>query len=424
MRRRVFELIKDLLIVLLSLSIVVLTLLALPARTLAQTPWLASLLAPLSPVLGMERIELTQTQSQETDPAAAQPVSISVMGAAGRSSVGYDTPALDSAYAALGSLLAQAMDTAQPVQSSTRARLYDALRSTGSVAFLYPGSVPAQAVAAWLGAELPGSAPAAWLYALSVQDDAVLLYLLGTDVWVYPTQLPPAALTQALAAYLPDGSFFAFESSEPYYTRLDSCTLLPGTSPTVHAAAVQNPCDGRFVTALASALGFNPYGDASYTDDAGNRYFTETACSLQLYTDGRLRLRSRDAARFPAGTSADSHIDAARTLLGTLLSGVTSDARLYLTGVSSADDGSTVYTFDYVLSGLRIAQQSGDGARVTVKDGHITEVDALLRSYTLTDTVLPLLPAAQAAAVTPAGTRMQLCYAANGTQQLTAGWAG
>ena len=423
MRHRVRELLKDLLIILLALSIVALTLLALPARTLTQTPWLASLLAPLTSVLGMERIELTQTQSQEADPAASQPIAISVMGAAGRSSIGYDTAALDSAYAALGSLLAQALDTAQPGQSSTRARLYDALQNAQSVAFLYPGSIPAQAVAAWLGAELPDSAPAAWLYALSVQDGAVQLYLLGTDVWVYSTQLPADALTQALSAYLPDGSFFAFESAEPLYAQLDSCTLLPGTSPTVYAAAGQNPCDSRFVTTLASALGFNPYGDASYTDDAGNRYFTETACSLQIYTDGRLRLRSRDAARFPAGATADSQISAARALLTTLLTGVTSDARLYLTGTASTEDGSgTVYTFDYVLSGLRIAQTSGSGARVTIQDGHITEVDALLRSYTLTENTLALLPVAQAAAILPAGTRMQLCYAASGTQQLTAGW--
>ena len=48
MRHRVRELLKDLLIILLALSIVALTLLALPARTLTQTPWLASLLAPLT----------------------------------------------------------------------------------------------------------------------------------------------------------------------------------------------------------------------------------------------------------------------------------------------------------------------------------------------------------------------------------------
>lgn len=422
MRHRIWELVKDLLIVVLALVIAVLALLALPSRTVQQTPWLASLLTPFTNVLGMERMELTQTQQQERDPAAAQPVAISVMGAAGRSSAMYDAAALEERYASLGSLLAQALDMAQPGTETTLARLYAALSGEQSVAFCYAGSIPSQAVASWLGADAPQDAPQAWLYVLSVQEGAVQLYLLGETVWVYPTQMDVQTVQQALSGELPDGSFFAFESSDPVYTRLDSCTLLPGRTPVVYEAEAQNPCDSRFVTALASALGFNPYGDAGYIDEAGNAFYSETACSLQVYTDGRLRLLSRDENRFPAADGADGAIDAARALLGTLLSGVSSDARLELTEYTQDETG-TVCTFEYVLGGIPVAQSSGAGARVTVQDGHITQVEAMLSSYTLLETPVTLLPPTQAAAVMDAGARMRLCYAP-GTQQLTAGWIG
>lgn len=41
MARKILEIFKDVLIVVLALAIVVLTLLALPARTITSTPWLA-----------------------------------------------------------------------------------------------------------------------------------------------------------------------------------------------------------------------------------------------------------------------------------------------------------------------------------------------------------------------------------------------
>ena len=42
MARKILEIFKDVLIVVLALAIVVLTLLALPARTITSTPWLAA----------------------------------------------------------------------------------------------------------------------------------------------------------------------------------------------------------------------------------------------------------------------------------------------------------------------------------------------------------------------------------------------
>lgn len=421
MRKKVVELCKSLLIALLALSILALTILALPTRTLTQTPWLATILSPFAQVLGMERASAPLAQADETSAPAAQPVQLSIMTAGGRSTLSYDFAALDEGYETLGGLLAQALDTADAPQQATRARLFDALGGE-SVAFIYPGALPADAVASWLGAD--GAALAgcdAWLFALSARGETAQLYLLGETALVAETQLASEAVTRAAGAYHPDGSQFLFENAAEPYAHLDGAALIPA-APTLRAAELTNPCDSRFITALASRLGFNPYGDATYTDDAGNTFFSETNYTLQISADGRLRLRSQDRARLPASGGAAGQIQAARELLGQLLSGVQSDARLYLTGYTPTDTGA-VCTFDYVLSGARVLQASGAGASVTISSGRITAVDAVLAGYTLTDGTLTLLPAAQAAVLLADDTRMELCYAVSGGQ-LSAGWIG
>lgn len=421
MRKKVVELCKSLLIALLALSILALTILALPTRTLTQTPWLAAILSPFAQVLGMERASAPLAQADETSAPAAQPVQISIMTGGGRATLAYDFTALDEGYEALGGLLAQALDSADAPQQATRARLFDALGGE-SVAFIYPGALPADAVASWLGAD--GAALAgcdAWLFALSARGETAQLYLLGETALVADTQLASETITHAAGAYHPDGSQFLFENAAEPYAHLDGAALIPA-APTLRAAELTNPCDSRFITALASRLGFNPYGDATYTDDAGNTFFSETNYTLQISADGRLRLRSQDRARLPASGGAAGQIQAARELLGQLLSGVQSDARLYLTGYTPTDTGA-VCTFDYVLSGARVLQASGAGASVTISGGRITAVDAVLAGYTLTDEALTLLPAAQAAVLLDDDTRMELCYAVSGGQ-ISAGWIG
>ena len=59
MARKILEIFKDVLIVVLALAIVVLTLLALPARTITSTPWLAAILRPVAPLFGLSQSELT-----------------------------------------------------------------------------------------------------------------------------------------------------------------------------------------------------------------------------------------------------------------------------------------------------------------------------------------------------------------------------
>ena len=75
MARKILEIFKDVLIVVLALAIVVLTLLALPVRTITSTPWLAAILRPVAPLFGLSQSELTYSGDVVADEVhgAAQP---------------------------------------------------------------------------------------------------------------------------------------------------------------------------------------------------------------------------------------------------------------------------------------------------------------------------------------------------------------
>ena len=411
------------LIALLVVAILALTILALPSRIVRQTPWLAAALKPFAPLFGMQEADLTYQQTAVSVPDAAQPLAITVKNAAGRCSYQYDFTALDAAYESLGSALGQALDTAAAPEESTLAKLYAAMTGEG-VLFEYPAEIPADVLASWLDAQMDGEAPQADVYFLSIQDGAVRLYLAGTACYVCDTTLSADTLAQLLDTFRPDGSFFAMEDSGTRYDRLDRCSLLPAGSVTVPAVSAADPVTTQLVTSMASKLGFNPYGDASYTDTAGTTYFTETSSTLTIAQDGTVTLHnsSQTDKRFllPSG-GAGEIIEAARSLLSEITSDTLGNARLYLSSYQQAQD-TVVCTFDYVVSGVPVAQQSGPAASFTFAGSVLTEASVLLRTYSAASEQLTLMPAAQAAVIVPEGTKLTAVYADRGEDTLSAGW--
>ena len=208
--RRWTEIGKDLLIVILVAALLTLTLLALPERTLTSSPVLSAALKPFAGLFGLDQAELTYTEKALPGLDAAQPLAVSVRNSAGRYTAQYDFETLDSVYEALGSMLGQALESAQ-LEQTTLQKLYSAIAGT-SVTFVYPAELPSGVLAEWLGAQAPEAGEAAMLYVLSLQESgAVRLYLCGESCWVGDTALSGDALTQALDSYRPDGSFFALE---------------------------------------------------------------------------------------------------------------------------------------------------------------------------------------------------------------------
>lgn len=413
---------KSILIALLALMLVVLTILALPAKTVTDTPWLAAIVRPFASVMGLTQGELTYTPMADAGSVtgAAQPTAISVQNPAGRTSYQYSLSALDSAFEQFGAALGQALETAQEPERTSALRVQQALSNT-SVAFYYPGETLAALAASWLHVDTALTERAQW-FILSVEKSGVRLYLVGSEQFSCQTQVSGESLEQLLQNCTPDGSFFAFEDAQHRFSALAPLSLLPGQTPELHAAEASNPCDARFSDALASTLGFNPYGDARYTDDAGNTTYTETGYTLSISASGELLLRSEgQVTRFSAASQTPSElVECARSLLATMTSGILADARLYVTSFEQ-DGAQSVCTFDYCLGGIPVLPAGGHAAEIRFSGASIVQVRLLLRSYTLTTQTLSVLPPAQAAAILPEGSDLQLIYSddANG---VSAGW--
>ena len=268
---------------------------------------------------------------------------------------------------------------------------------------------------------LDESVRAQWLI-LANEDAAVNLYLVGDELFVCQTQLDGDALEQLLQSCTPDGSFFAFEDAQARFSSVEPLSLLPGQTPQIHAAEAANPCDARFSDALAATLGFNPYGDARYTDDAGNTTYTETGYALSISASGELLLRADvQSTRFQAASGEQAElVECARSLLSAMTAGVNSDARLYLTDLEQ-NGSESVCTFDYFLSGIPVLPAGGYGAEVRFSGTSIVQVRLVLRAYTLTTQTLSVLPPAQAAAILPEGSALRLVYS-DTSAGITAGW--
>ena len=121
-RRKWLERAKSLLIAVLALTGLALTVLALPAKTVTDTPWLAALVRPFASVMGLTQGELTATPMADAASVtgAAQPGAVSVRNPAGRTSFQFDTAALDTAFEQFGAALGQALEAAAPARPPAR----------------------------------------------------------------------------------------------------------------------------------------------------------------------------------------------------------------------------------------------------------------------------------------------------------------
>ena len=217
--------------------------------------------------------------------------------------------------------------------------MQEALGKT-SVAFCYPGEISSKLAASWLHVDTDLDTQSRW-FILAGDGVYVTLYLVGEELFSCQTQMRAESLEQLLQSCTPDGSFFAFEDAQSRFDTLAPLSLLPGQTPAIHEASAANPCDARFSDALASSLGFNPYGDARYTDDAGNTTYTETGYALSISAAGELTLRSDgQVTRFRAASGEEADlVECARSLLSTMTAGASGDARLYLTGLQAGRRG-------------------------------------------------------------------------------------
>lgn len=415
--RRLVELLKTILIVLLICSMVLLTVAVVPTYTLREVPWLSSLLQPIAPLLGLPQAELTYVAAAPAVLDAAKPVAISVRNSAGRSTARWDFNALDARFDSLGSFLGQALDTAEIFTKVSQTQLQTAL-SGNSAYFDYGKPLPATLLASWLGGTLEAAVPDTESCLLAVSGSAVQLYLIGETSYVADTPLAAGELTTLLESFRPDGSQFAFEAGYD----LAPLSLLPGSAVAVPGGSVSDPVTSRYVEQLATDLGFNPYGESRYTDTDGAIHFSEANCALTIEPGGTIALTSAAEDRFAAsGPDLAALVETARQLTALATGDSQGDGRLYLSGVTKTET-ETVCTFDYLFSGIPVVLDGGSAASVTFSGQTVTQMT--VRPYRFSPdggTIYPL-PVAQAAALLPVGSELTLQYRLTTGGILDAGW--
>lgn len=413
------ETVKTLIIVLLLLLVVLLSMAANYYSGASRLPALEKLAALFGSAAA-------QPPRQSQEPAltdASQPLLISIHGTLGRTSFWGDFNLLDSAFETFGGYLAEALDTAGAPEEITKSAFCAALKER-SVYFAYPCDVPLGALSAWLDADAPLELSAGQ-FILSGSGSSVVLLLAGRDGFFrVSTEVDLTTFQSALESMPADGTFFALESQDPHYGSLDPLALVDLSRSAVLGGQGSNPCDDAFLTATAAALGFNPYGDSTYRDEADSTVYTEADCALRISAGGVLTLQNqRASSRFSAaGDSDGERIEYVRALLQRIAGSELGDGRLMLTGLSRDGEIDTV-AFSYVLAGLPVELADGPAVTARFRGAVLTELTFQLRTYvTASSNQLGFLSAPQAAAILPEGAALRLAYADSGDGALQVGW--
>lgn len=413
--RRWVELLKDLLIVLLTCSAVFLA---------WQTPMVTHLrgwVAPPAPPV---------TEPSARSEEALTPYALRIQNSLGSYAANYDGPTLTRTFQRFSGLLGEALASDEVPERITAQQWRSLLESPGFYCALR-GTLPLSLLPEWLGMES----------SVSGQAEALVLSWNGSRVWLgwrnsggffrIRTQVDFAGdLSPLVESFSPNGGAFAYTLSEDSaYEALDPYVLITPTAPQPKNFAAASPDltgDTETLTRLLNALGFLSGTDAAY-ETPGGLTVTENGDRLQVSSGGTITYRAGEELRFPvSGTSAGQGAQAAWELLCRVAEPFENTPAYILTGVEAADNGWTI-TFEARLEGIPVTTgASGWCARFTVDERKITDFTLTLRTYTSTGEVTPLpeprLAAAALRSIPESDGTLVLCYPDNLSSTLTAGW--
>ena len=433
-RRRLLELGKDLLIVLLLLSACYLA-----ARSQLYTGLMDGeglLSRAVTPFTGTD-----QTDPVETDPTVPaegiQAVRLAVCHGLGESGqpirygVQYDAAQAGTDFSALSNYLFEAAASASDPQVVSQLEWLQALQSPG-VYFDLLGNVPLDYLGSssrtdpvrrlalvWEGG------PTARLYYKN--ETSGLYYSCGTSVqW-------DGYLEHALEDYTDNGARFAFELEGSGCESLQSETLIFPQAPQPGLYQVQTVLDlndAASRTALENALGFR---GADYP--VPGEWVIREEDELRISADGTLVYEAASESlepRYQAGSRTQAvalafHLTQAA--VEAWCGGVQSSGQLCLSEVQ--EDGETLsITLNYTLDGAEVYLSGGrPAASFTVSGGQITAFEIHPRCYVPAEGSSSVLPERQAAAalaaVSPEARReLLLFYEEEDGSPMAARWGG
>ena len=435
-RNQGVERLKTLLIVLLSLSAVYLTGLALIQNEAASgTQGLLGGLISLFHPTHADSTLSSDSGGQLT--AAARPVRIALYDGENRYAVQYDTTQTDKLYDSVGILLGEALTSAARPVSVPEADWRTALQSPG-IWFDFLGHIPLETLSAWTGEGSGNTALTGSVRQIAVArvDGEVRLYYHNESDGLYyaceTAVVYEGHMDQLLSGYGGNGTFFVFQLREySVYSGLHPYMLLSAATPTPTVYRASNPLsslDDTLIGTLQQALSFQ----TSYYPIPNGIRIREGQETLEISSTGTVSYSTAEgtASRYPVGSESGYDVteivEATRKMAADTVGSYCAAARLYLMAVEKTDDGLEV-RYGYSLNGAEVSLPGGGcAAHFTIQDGQITAFTLCFRRYEdagQTSLVLQERMAAAALdALSPEGRELLLCYRDNGGETVQAGW--
>ncbi|MGE4277192.1 MAG: hypothetical protein AB7E30_08450 [Lawsonibacter sp.] len=427
-RRRVIELGKNILIVLLTCSAL----------------WLAARSQLLGPLTGLFQEEGTQTEAVQTQSGAradaARPLRLTVnlSGGAGqiRYGIQYDTAASDALFQQVASLLVETLSSSGAPETVTRAQWEQAMATAPGVVFDFQGELPMPVLVGWLSGEDTTLTATVRRLVLTVWQETVALYYRDEETGQYYRCLSEVAnqshLEDAVSSLTDNGAMYAFESE--LYENLDPDTLILGTTPVPAVYSASNPMIGGrpALEELMADLGISVNASGFYS--TGNEQVARSGSdSLRLSDRGVAVYEAggEDGAQFQVSTRRGEatlfeSVEACRRLAAATVGDRCGQARLYLMSAQESEDG-LVVRFGYCLNGSTVQLEGDCAAHFLVQNGQITQFELNFRSYTDQGETSMVMPIRQAAAAMEAlgldGEELLLVYGDTGGDTAAAFWA-
>lgn len=428
-RRRLTELGKDLLIVLLTLSAL----------------WLAGqnqMLGPITRALRGEEASIPNAGSAGTEEReeAARPLRIAArLPGSGENvicGILYDEAASDALFTQVGGVLAETLSGAVTPEAVTREDWENTLQNVPGLMLDFHGEVPLSVLSGWLsGNPILLSSPVRRIL-LAADADAVAVIYRDEESGFYQRLRSEVAnpdhLLDVLNGLTENGAFYAFQSDT--YALLDPDTLLPANSPEPVVYTASNPVNGGSASLdeLMQNLGLPVNANGIYRG-ADSEWVARSG-------SGTLRLSDRGVAVYEAGegnedrfrlgggqaASLYEQVEACRRLAVSAMSGRIGEGRLGLQSVEETDQGLEVF-FGISLNAVPVVSSEGSAARFLIQNGRIERFEMVFRSYTRTDETTVVLPPRQALAALEAeqlsGCELVLIYSDTGADRVEASWA-
>lgn len=394
-KRRRLEWVKNLLILLLSLSAI----------------WLLTM-TPLVQDSGILDL-LEQGQYDEEDAtavtltAAALPSRMAVYRDGVRSGIQYDQSGVDSLFARLGPLLGEALvSSAQPKSISER-RWRQCLQQTG-IYFDFTGEVPLSALGGWLHREgtCTLTASARRIFLVEGGGDKVLLcYQDGADGSFYSCETGLSTslhLEPAISGVSAEEASFAFES-DVWAQALQPYTLITENTVRKNYTASIPVTPGGDLTVLLEALDYTGRNHASVS---GGDLYLDGNDRLRVLAGGQVIYDAAEGGKYPVASEGDQvtvaeAIEAARVLAESTVGTLCGEAELYLISARAVEGGYQI-RFGYRLDGSTVwLYDEGWAAEFYVRGGCVTEFTLYFRSYLSAGSEALLLSMERAAVMLP-----------------------